>query len=66
MRGETLVPIGEDVWGDTRVGLADLPGKREWRDALGGRRISSLETDALGASLTLSTLPLALLAPATD
>jgi (1->4)-alpha-D-glucan 1-alpha-D-glucosylmutase len=66
MRGETLVPIGDEVWGDTRIELANLPREREWHDVLGGGRIGSRKTDALTASVALSRLPVALLVAASE
>jgi (1->4)-alpha-D-glucan 1-alpha-D-glucosylmutase len=65
-RGEPVLPIGADVWGDTRVALAKLPPQRSWREALTGVR---LEWDDIGgatlaASAALNALPVALLAGA--
>jgi (1->4)-alpha-D-glucan 1-alpha-D-glucosylmutase len=62
MRGETLVPVGAEVWGDTRILLASLPPQREWRDALTGTRVDAADGGGLRVSSALARLPVALLA----
>ncbi|HSS71128.1 MAG TPA: malto-oligosyltrehalose synthase, partial [Casimicrobiaceae bacterium] len=61
MRGETLIPLGAEVWEDTRISLASLP-PREWRDALTGARIDAGDSSGLLVSSVLTRLPVALLA----
>jgi (1->4)-alpha-D-glucan 1-alpha-D-glucosylmutase len=65
MGGETLVPIGEEVWGDARVVLENLPLYRVWRDAVTGRSVAS-DSNAPRASSALATCPAALLVPADE
>ena len=62
MRGETLIPLGAEVWEDTRISLANLPQQRVWRDALTGARIVARDSSGLLVSSALATLPVALLA----
>src|SRR5262249_38113391 len=51
MRGETLVPVGAEVWGDAQISLANLPPQREWRDAMTGASIDARRGNGLlGAS----------------
>jgi (1->4)-alpha-D-glucan 1-alpha-D-glucosylmutase len=66
MGGETLVPIGDEVWGDTRVALANLPRAQDWRDVLTGARLIAREREALPVASALEITPVALLAAATS
>jgi (1->4)-alpha-D-glucan 1-alpha-D-glucosylmutase len=63
--GEPLLPIGADVWRDTRIVLSNLPLRRAWRDALTGAEITVDDTDVLVmlASQTCRDFPGALLVP---
>ena len=66
MGGETLVPVGEEVWGDTRIKLAGLPRLDVWHDALTGARVTPSDHDSLSAALALATMPAALVAASVD
>jgi (1->4)-alpha-D-glucan 1-alpha-D-glucosylmutase len=66
MGGETLVPIGEEVWGDTCIRLANMPRRHLWSDAISGTRVTAGDGDELPAALALATVPAALLAPPMD
>ena len=63
--GETILPIGADVWGDTRIVLSNLPPQKAWTNALTGTQIAVDCADVMVmlASLALSEFPLALLVP---
>jgi (1->4)-alpha-D-glucan 1-alpha-D-glucosylmutase len=63
--GETQLPVGADVWGDTRIVLAHLPPQSAWTDALTGAKIAVDAADVMVmlASLALREFPLALLVP---
>ena len=65
MAGETLVPIGEEVWSDTRVALSSLPVQRAWHDALTGAQITP-HGGLLPASSALAILPVAMLVSSAD
>jgi (1->4)-alpha-D-glucan 1-alpha-D-glucosylmutase len=60
-RGEAVLPLGEDIWGDTELPLPEQFA--HWRDELTGRRF---DLGSVGAKLQLaqllSSLPVALLA----
>jgi (1->4)-alpha-D-glucan 1-alpha-D-glucosylmutase len=54
-------PLGQDVWGDTRVELpADAP--RSWRNALTGETVLAGD-EGLAVAVVFETLPVGLLAP---
>jgi len=63
--GETVLPIGADIWGDTRIVLADLPPQHAWRDAVTGAEISVAAADVkvMLASLAFREFPGVLLIP---
>jgi (1->4)-alpha-D-glucan 1-alpha-D-glucosylmutase len=63
--GDTLLPVGADVWGDTRIVLSHLPPQNAWTDALTGAEIAVDCADVMVmlASLALRDFPLALLVP---
>lgn len=63
--GQTIMPVGADVWSDTRIVLSHLPPQRAWKDALTGAEIAVDDTDVMVmlASLALRDFPAALLVP---
>lgn len=63
--GEIAMPVGADVWGDTRIVLSHLPPQRAWKDALTGAEIAVDAADVMVmlASLALREFPAALLMP---
>jgi (1->4)-alpha-D-glucan 1-alpha-D-glucosylmutase len=64
LEGQTILPVGAAVWGDTRIDLSPLKSQRAWNDVLTGNSVE-LAADS-GPSLPLAAaldpLPLALLA----
>jgi maltooligosyltrehalose synthase len=63
MRGETGLPVGPQVWGNTRIVLAGLPQQEGWTDALTGAPAVANDggSNGLLASAVLHRLPVALL-----
>jgi len=63
--GDPILPIGADVWGDTRIVLSHLPPQKAWTNALTGAQIAVDCADLMVmlASLALSEFPLTLLVP---
>jgi (1->4)-alpha-D-glucan 1-alpha-D-glucosylmutase len=63
--GETVLPIGADIWGDTRIVLANLPPQRAWRDAVTGAeiRVGEAGVKVMLGSLACREFPGALLIP---
>jgi (1->4)-alpha-D-glucan 1-alpha-D-glucosylmutase len=63
MRGEPVLPVGPEVWGDARIVLAGLPPQAGWADALTGAPavVDDGGSGALLASAALQRLPVALL-----
>jgi (1->4)-alpha-D-glucan 1-alpha-D-glucosylmutase len=63
MNGETAIPAGPEVWGDTRILLGDASSHLTWQDALTGEivRTDDRAPRTLAASEALAILPVALL-----
>jgi (1->4)-alpha-D-glucan 1-alpha-D-glucosylmutase len=65
----TTLPLGPEVWGDTRLAVPETKVPRRWRDLLTDT-VHEVQVAESGASLAvgtlLSTLPVALLVPEPD
>ena len=60
LAGRQAAPLGEDVWGDTRLDLPPATGDAPWRNVLTGEAVL-VEDGAVRMARLFATLPFAVL-----